>query len=138
MLQSQILATCAEEEALRVGALVAQEYGEGAVRLISGPRSGLLMLQLRESVAERRFYAGELLVTEARLELDGEFGFGMVLGANPRRALACALVDAALRRGGALADLLANEIERLGAQLHAEQRRLYQAATATRVEFEIM
>src|SRR5690242_13852742 len=66
--------------------------------LLSGPRQGLVMLRVRETIAESLFNAGEILVTEVKLELDGQFGFGMVIGNQPRKALALALVDAALRK----------------------------------------
>ena len=59
------------------------------------PRTGLMMLAVHDSFATA-FYPGEILVTEARVTLRGSEGFGMVLGENPRRALARAAADAVL------------------------------------------
>ncbi len=59
------------------------------------PRTGLMMLAVHDSFATA-FYPGEILVTEARVVFRGSEGFGMVLGENPRRALARAASDAVL------------------------------------------
>ena len=110
---NKVLAYCSEQDLSDLAARVLAEYSAAQVRLLSGPRQGLVMLRQQESVADSQFNAGEILVTEVRLELDGQFGFGMVIGDQPRSALALALIDAALTRGGPLADALQPAIEQL-------------------------
>src|SRR5882672_6707687 len=101
-----IVSNASEEQVSRLADIVLSGYEHSQVRLLSWPRQGLVMLRVRETVANSLFNAGEILVTEVKLELDGQFGFGMVIGDSPRRALGVALVDAALRKGGALAEQL--------------------------------
>jgi alpha-D-ribose 1-methylphosphonate 5-triphosphate synthase subunit PhnG len=95
------------------------------------------MLNVRESVAESTFYAGELLVTEVTLEVDSGYGFGMVIGNDPRRALAAALVDAALAVNGDFAALLRRELDDLAGRIVEGQRQAFRAVAATKVEFTV-
>jgi alpha-D-ribose 1-methylphosphonate 5-triphosphate synthase subunit PhnG len=95
------------------------------------------MLSVRESVAESTFYAGEILVTEVTLELAGSYGFGMVLGNDPRRALASALVDAALGLDGEVAAELRRELNDLESGIRQEQRQTFRAVASTKVDFTV-
>ena len=131
-----ILANSPEEQVCQLASIVLQNYQESQVKLLSGPRQALVMLRVRETVADSLFHAGEVLVTEVKLELDGQFGFGMTLGESPRRAMALALVDAALRRGGSVADLLQRELVELGRQLTRQQQQIQALVNTTKVEFE--
>ena len=78
------------------------------------------------------------VVTEVRLELEGQFGFGMVIGDSPRRAMAIALVDAALGKGGQVADQLREDLAKLERQLTKSRQRLQALVDTTKVEFERM
>ena len=132
------LANSPEEPVCRLASIVLQSYQKSQVRLLSGPRQALVMLRVRESVANSLFHAGEVLVTEVKLELDEQFGFGMIIGDSPRRAMAVALVDAALRKGGPVAEQLQHELATLDRQL-AEHHQQEQALVAkTKVDFERM
>jgi alpha-D-ribose 1-methylphosphonate 5-triphosphate synthase subunit PhnG len=121
MHHSQVIANCPAEAAYELGAGIAVAY-PGDITVLTGPRLGLVMLSVQESVAESAFYAGEILVTEVTLELAGRYGFGMVLGNDPRRALAAALVDAALSLDGDVAARLRRE---LNAESSTTWRSLY-------------
>jgi len=134
----QILANCEEALVCQLAEKVLKEYPTGQLRFLSGPLQGLVMLRMRESVENRQFNAGEILVTEVKLELDGQFGYGMVLGKSERRAMAVALVDAALCKGGALSEWLKVELERINQILLSDKKRLYQIVNTSRVEFETM
>jgi alpha-D-ribose 1-methylphosphonate 5-triphosphate synthase subunit PhnG len=78
---------------------VLQHYPADAVAMISGCVA-VVQLRMQESVANSVFNAGEILVTETRLELNGTFGFGMIIGNDPTFATALAVIDAALRIPG--------------------------------------
>ncbi|GCE48968.1 alpha-D-ribose 1-methylphosphonate 5-triphosphate synthase subunit PhnG [Thermosporothrix hazakensis] len=133
-----ILANSPEEKVNQLAEHVLKTYPQSHIKLLSGPRQGLVMLRVRETVANSRFNAGELLVTEVRLELDKQFGFGMVLGESARKAMGIALIDAAIRKGGALAEQLKQQITELDQQLHHERRRLQALVAKTKVNFERM
>jgi alpha-D-ribose 1-methylphosphonate 5-triphosphate synthase subunit PhnG len=133
-----IIANAPEEQVARLADIVLSSYKQSQVRLLSGPQQGLVMLRVRETVANSLFNAGEILVTEVRLELDGQFGFGMIIGDSPRRALGVALIDAALRKGGALAEQLQAELTALEHAMLTQNRREQALVAATKVDFERM
>ncbi len=115
---------------------VLARYPATAVTIISGPRCVLAQLRMIDGVAETVFNAGDLLVTETRLELAGQFGFGMVLGRDPDHATALAVLDAALRMPGDPHADLRPRIAALGQALSEAYERRFAAAAATRVAFE--
>jgi alpha-D-ribose 1-methylphosphonate 5-triphosphate synthase subunit PhnG len=133
-----ILANSSEEHVCYLASIVLKSYAKSQVKLLSGPRQGLVMLRMRETVANSRFNAGEVLVTEVKLELEEQFGFGMVIGDSPRRAMAIALVDAALGKGGPVADQLQQELIELDHRLGRSHQHLQALVDTTRVEFERM
>jgi alpha-D-ribose 1-methylphosphonate 5-triphosphate synthase subunit PhnG len=133
-----ILANCPEEQACQLASIVLQSYQQSQVKLLSGPRQALVMLRVRETVANSVFHAGEVLVTEVKLELDGQFGFGMIMGESPRRAMAVALVDAALRKGGLVADQLQRELVELDRQLTKQNQQIQALVARTKADFERM
>ena len=133
-----ILANSSEEQVCRLATLVLQTYPKGMVKVLSGPQRGLVMLRVRETVANSQFNAGEMLVTEVKLELDGQFGYGMVIGDCPRKAMAVALVDAAIRKAMPIAHQLEQELAQLHTQIVAQHVRLYEIAATTKVAFEVM
>lgn len=133
-----ILANCSEEQVCRLAAIVLQGYQRSQVKLLSGPRQALVMLRVRETVATSLFHAGEVLVTEVKLELDEQFGFGMIIGESPCRAMAVALVDAALRKGGSVADQLQHELAELDRQLAKHHQQVQALVATTKVDFERM
>ena len=116
---------------------VLQHYPADAVTMISGPRVAMVQLRMQESVANSVFNAGEILVTETRLELNGTFGFGMIIGNDPTFATALAVIDAALRLPGDPHADLHTAINDLGDQLSAIQQRQFAAANSTKVEFDV-
>jgi len=122
----------------QLAAMILEEQATSQVTIINGPRQGLIMMRVRESVADSLFNAGEVLVTEVTLELDGQLGFAMTLGNTPRRAMAAAVIDAALRIGGERATLLGREIQRLEQEVLLEQSRLRTLVASTKVHFELM
>ena len=133
-----ILTGCSEQQLGQLATTVLESYPQSQIKLLSGPRTGLVMVRVRETVADSQFNAGELLVTEVKLELADQFGFGMVLGDSPQRALAVALVDAAVRKGGVIAEQLTQELSRLEQEIIQRNRREQELVSSTRVEFERM
>jgi alpha-D-ribose 1-methylphosphonate 5-triphosphate synthase subunit PhnG len=132
----QVLANSPEEQVCNLATLALQAFPSSQIKLLSGPRQGLVMLRVRESVADSQFNSGEILVTEVKLELEGQFGFGMIIGDSHRQALAVAIVDAAIRRGGPLALQLEQEIAKLEQQLTQKRQQFYNLVATSKVEFE--
>jgi alpha-D-ribose 1-methylphosphonate 5-triphosphate synthase subunit PhnG len=68
------------------------------IHITCPPRSGLVMMTVNDSLATD-FHLGEVLTTEAEVSLGGERGYGLIIGEEPRKALARAAADALLRVG---------------------------------------
>ena len=133
-----ILANSSEEQVCRLASMVLQSYEKSQVKLLSGPRQALVMLRVRETVANSLFHGGEVLVTEVKLELDEQFGFGIISGDRPRQAMAIALVDAGLRKGGLVAEQLRHDLAELDRQLERSKQHLQALVATTKVDFERM
>ncbi|WP_226582470.1 phosphonate C-P lyase system protein PhnG [Acuticoccus sediminis] len=99
-------------------------------------RTGLAMLPREDSVTGTLFHLGEVLVAEAHIRLgDGVEGYGAVVGRDLERAMAMAVVDAALAAGRAprfVHDFVAGEAARHAAEDTARLAKV----EATRVEME--
>lgn len=110
--------------------------GLGAVEVLAS-RTGLVMLPMRDTVAGTDFHLGEVLVAEAHIRLGahGVEGYGMIVGRDTERAMAMAVIDAALTAGIAAERLTAMVAEAAAAQAEEDRETLRKVA-ATRVEME--
>lgn len=61
----------------------------------SGPEKSLVMVKNQNSVTKQRFYSGEVLVTECKVSLNGNYGLGVIMGEKSEQAYQLAVVDAA-------------------------------------------
>ncbi len=116
--------------------ILAQHPAE-AVSMISGPKLAMVQLRMQESVANSAFNAGEILVTEVRLELNGIFGFGMIIGDDPLHATALAVIDAALRNPAEPHADIHAAIATLTQQLRDQHTEQFAASASTKVDFDI-
>lgn len=92
--RAELLARARADELEPLAEEVLTASGEQPV-VLSGPDVGMVMMQVREPVAEERFYVGEVLVTQIEVELSGQRGWSMRLGDDTRATLAAGLLDAA-------------------------------------------
>ncbi len=106
-------------------------------RSLSGPALGMYAMIHRERVCDQPFILGELLVTSAEAEVNGEIGYSCVLGDEPERARFGAIIDAALRTDHERSDALARVLERAGAIVKERHNQEKILAEATRVEFDV-
>lgn len=65
------------------------------IRVLQKPSEGLVMIKLREDARNSVFYLGEVLVTEAKVQVESATGLGVVRGTNAELALDLAVLDAA-------------------------------------------
>jgi len=101
------------------------------------PMKTLVMVKMRETVAQAEFYLGEMLAAEAMVELAGQKGFALMAGDDMDKVLSAAVLDAALRalpEREALIDALTTQ-ERL---LLDEEARIKQMHDRSRVQFETL
>ena len=84
------------------------------------------------------FNLGEVLATSCEVLLDGEPGWGMVMGDDPERALCAAVVDAASRDLGGMPEDIEGELKLQLAFAQEVRHRRWSRVQPTRVEFEEM
>ena len=96
------------------------------------------MARVRETVDGEVFNLGEVLATSCEVLLDGEPGWGMVMGDDSERALCAAVVDAASRGPGGMPEDLEDELRLQLALSREARRRRWTGVQPTRVEFEEM
>ncbi|RCW69684.1 phosphonate C-P lyase system protein PhnG [Saliterribacillus persicus] len=61
------------------------------------PQYGLTMVKMRETAKKSLFYVGEVLITEAKIEINQTIGIGLVIGMEKKMAKSLAIIDAAYR-----------------------------------------
>lgn len=108
------------------------------VKTIEEPNSGLVMLKMRENSKRSLFYLGEVIVAEAKVEVSGKLGLGIVAGNKEELAYCLAVIDAAfnaeLVETRVWEELLQQEAEELYASVAEESERILR----TKVNFETM
>lgn len=69
------------------------------IKNIEEPNNGLVMIKMRETAKKELFYLGEVLVTEAKVYVNGALGLGIVTGDEEELAYNLAIIDGAYRSG---------------------------------------
>ena len=67
------------------------------IKSVNEPENGLVMIKMRESAKKQLFYLGEVLVTEAKVYINGNLGMGIVIGNEEKLAHDLAIIDAAYK-----------------------------------------
>lgn len=98
-------------------------------------RTGLVMLPATDNVQGTRFHLGEVLVAEAHVKLGDIEGYTACLGRDLERAIAIALLDAALTLP-AFTDEIMTFVGQHKARRDAEDSALHQKLEETRVYME--
>lgn len=104
---------------------------------VQPPAPGMVMVRQVDPVENVSFLLGETYVTECEVEVDGQLGYGCVLGFGEERALCGALVDAVIGSTHSLAaevqPLLEAEEQKIRARWETESA----AVASTRVNFDV-
>ncbi|MDY7083428.1 MAG: phosphonate C-P lyase system protein PhnG [Halobacteria archaeon] len=132
----EMVAACDESSLVELAESVLDSDVE--VEVLQEPKPQLVMQRVEEPVEAKPFNLGEVLVTAAEVEIEGEKGFAMVAGKAKRKTLSGAIVDAAVE--AELPEV--NEAEEVleAGIADRKQRRSTQwsESRATAVEFESM
>ena len=132
----ETLATLSEQVAVELARRV-MDGALGNVDVVSPPTVGMIMARAVDGAQGEVFNLGEVLVTEARVSLAGQEGWGMVLGRSPDHALAVAVVDAGLEAGHPAAVAIERELERQAVSASAVAAERWQRLAPTRVSFDL-
>ena len=118
-------------------ALVEKIVESSSVSILANPAQQTLMVPVLDPVSKKKFYSGEILVTQAIVDIDGNKGWGMVMDKKADLALAVAICDAALAAGIKVAEITAiaeKAAEKLNIKLKSEAEK----TSSTKVSFDIM
>ena len=100
------------------------------------PTVGVVVTQVRDTVAEERFILGDVMVTQAEVDRRCAFGWSMRLGSDRMAALAGAILAAEWQAGGPRAAEIEALAERTADQRRAERAAEWERLTPSIVEFE--
>ena len=108
------------------------------VRVIRAPHTGLIMAKVRDCF-DTEFFLGEVLVTRAEVEYEGQRGQATLMGDLPSAALLAAVLEALCLKGDAHYFESAHSICRQAMQRFVARRKQQsRLVAATRVDFKSM
>jgi alpha-D-ribose 1-methylphosphonate 5-triphosphate synthase subunit PhnG len=111
---------------------------ENEIDIVKMPETGLLMMAVKDSF-ETEFYLGEILVTEAEVRYSNKKGYSMIMGDEPERAIAAAVVDAIMRSDNkALITRMNKLLLSWERRLNKNDKRQEYLTAKTKVNFENM
>ena len=107
-------------------------------------RTGLVMLPAQDNAQGTNFFLGEVLISEARVRVDGALGYGACLGRDLEQALAIGILETFVRvldDGAGHAELALTQRVRdfIAAQTEVQREQdqhLMRRVEATRVQME--
>ncbi len=108
----------------------------GEVQVSSPPETGTLLLEMREPVVGERFHLGEVLVTQAEVQVGDAAGWAIRLGDDHEATLAAAVCDAEVEAGRDLADVVLALCEAAAAAQRAAAAAERAELALTEVRFE--
>lgn len=105
---------------------------------IIAPRYGLTMIKMQETAKNSLFYMGEVLITEAKVEINSCIGIGIVIGMKDELARDLAIIDAAYKAN--LPEIEAWEAELLQVEKQIKHKRAKEQVKLleTKVDFQTM
>ena len=122
---------------------LAQQFAESIMdtyecREILAPQYGLTMIKMRETAKNSLFYIGEVLITEAKVEINNRIGIGIVVGMKDELAKHLAIIDAAYKAD--LPETTTWEVQLIEAekQITKELAKKQAELFETKVSFETM
>ncbi|TQR20564.1 phosphonate C-P lyase system protein PhnG [Psychrobacillus vulpis] len=107
-------------------------------REIVAPQYGLTMIKMRESAKNSLFYIGEVLITEAKVEIDNCIGIGIVVGMKDELAKQLAIIDAAYKADLPETTIWESQLIEAEQIIKKEQAKKQAELFKTKVSFETM
>lgn len=103
--------------------------------IVKAPEKSLAMIRMREPVRQSLFYLGEVVVSEAIVDIDGAKGMAVLMGDDFDKVLDMAVIDAACNRGVFQDDATLERWEREQNMALEKENALFQK---TKVDFRSM
>lgn len=108
------------------------------IKTVEEPNYGLVMIKHREGAKRSQFYLGEILVTEAKVQINNSLGLGIVAGYQEERAYLLAVIDAAYKADLPETKLWDDILTKTESYLQEEKQKYEAKILMTKVNFETM
>jgi alpha-D-ribose 1-methylphosphonate 5-triphosphate synthase subunit PhnG len=123
--------------------ILAQNFAELIInkyecREIIAPQYGLTMIKMRESAKNSLFYIGEVLITEAKVEINQCIGIGIVVGMEDELSKHLAIIDAAYKANLPETELWNQQLIEAEKAIIKERAQEQAELFETKVNFETM
>lgn len=105
---------------------------------VESPNHGLVMIKMRETAKRELFYLGEILVSEAKVYVDGTLGMGIVSGDNEELANNLAIIDGAYKRGLEEVSFWEEVLIKEEKRIEDNERKEEEKILSTKVDFSTM
>lgn len=133
--RTEILIRSPKELAKKLADNVRKKY---AIRVIEEPNQGLVMIKMRETAKKELFYLGEVLVSEAKVYVNGALGMGIVKGENEELALNLAIIDGAYKANIEEVNLWEEILIKAENEIKENERKEAAKILETKVDFSTM
>lgn len=120
-----------------INGLCDQIKERAAVKVVQKPTPQTLMVPVKDPINGGEFLGGEVLVTSAIVQVDGNNGWAMVMDDSSELALHLAIIDGAFGAGIAVDDIV--RVGELGRWAYnTEKEKLNGQVASTRVAFDLL
>jgi alpha-D-ribose 1-methylphosphonate 5-triphosphate synthase subunit PhnG len=109
-----------------------------SVDLLEKPNHSLVMVKMRETAKNTRFYIGEVFVTECKVKIQEKIGIGIVKGNEPELSYYLAVIDAAYCANLPITQLWGPQLEEELQCIRQNQQIKFDQLLKTKVNFETM
>ncbi|MFU0789617.1 MAG: phosphonate C-P lyase system protein PhnG [Virgibacillus proomii] len=133
--RTEILVQGNADLAEKLASQIKQAY---TYKVIVKPHYGLTMVKMRESAKKSLFYIGEVLVTEAKVEINEQIGIGIVQGMEDELAMNLAIIDAAYNANLPETQMWTNILVVAEAEINRKKIKRQAELLETKVNFETM
>lgn len=133
--RTEILIKSDESLAKKLANSVRKKCG---IKVIEKPNQGLVMIKMRETAKKELFYLGEVLVTEAKVYVNGALGMGIVKGENEELAMNLAIIDGAYKANIEETKLWEEVLIKAEEEIKESERKEASKILETKVDFSTM
>jgi alpha-D-ribose 1-methylphosphonate 5-triphosphate synthase subunit PhnG len=125
------------EESLR-SRMAEEVRARCTIVMVEEPSWAMVMLTVRETARNSLFHPGEVLVSRAKVQVDGALGYGLITGDHLPAAEDLALIDGAWNAGSAFVERWIPLLEEEETRIERARRREQLEIARTRVDFKSM
>lgn len=115
-----------------------QITSEHEIMIVKEPSKTLTMVKMREPVKSSLFYIGEVMVSEAIVEMNGTKGMAVTMGDDFEKVLAMAVIDCGYNNGLPVMEQIEGELLLLEAKQKKKKEKEHAMHLKTVVNFNTM